>query len=48
MMKANMIELDRLNKETFKDQAHIAEDEEALERFFEDADESRANPNWLR
>jgi hypothetical protein len=47
-IKANIIELDRLNKEVLKYQAQIAENEAVLERISKDAEESKANPDWLK
>ena len=46
-IKASIIEFDQSNKEVLKYQAQIAESEEMLKRIFKDAEESRANPDWL-
>ena len=47
-IKAKIIELDRANKEALKYQAQIAENEEVLERISKDADESMADPEWIK
>lgn len=47
-IKAKIIELDRADKEALKYQAQIAENEEVLERISKDAEESKANPDWLK
>jgi hypothetical protein len=47
-IKAKIIELDRSNQEGLKYRAEIAENEEVLERISKDAEESRANPGWLK
>lgn len=47
-IKAKIIELDRANKEALKYQARIAENDEELERISRDAEESKANPDWLK
>jgi hypothetical protein len=47
-IKAKIIELDESNKEVFKHQAQIAENEEELERISRDAEESMADPDWLK
>jgi hypothetical protein len=46
-IKASIIELDQSNKEVSKYKAQIAENEEMLKRISKDAEESRANPDWL-
>ena len=46
-IKASIIELDQLNREVLKYKAQITENEEMLKRIFKDAEESRANPDWL-
>jgi len=47
-IKAKIIELDRANKEVLDYQSQIAENEEALERISKDAEESKADPEWLK
>jgi hypothetical protein len=47
-IKANIIQLDRSNQEVLKYQGQITENEEVLERISKDADESKANPGWLK
>jgi hypothetical protein len=47
-IKAKIIELDRSNQERLKYQAEIAENEEVLERISKDAEESMADPDWLK
>jgi hypothetical protein len=47
-IKARIIELDRANKEALKYQAGIAENEGVLERISKDAEESKADPDWLK
>jgi hypothetical protein len=47
-IKAKIIELDRANKEVLNYQDQIAENEEVLERISKDAEESMADPEWLR
>jgi hypothetical protein len=47
-IKAKIIELDRANKEALDYQAQIAENEGGLERISKDAEESKANPDWLK
>jgi hypothetical protein len=47
-IKAKLIELDRSNKEVLNYQARIAENERELERISRDAEESMADPDWLK
>jgi len=47
-IKAKIIELDRANKEVLNYQGQIAENEEVLERISKDAEESMADPEWLK
>ena len=47
-IKAKIIELDRADKEALKYRDQIAETEEVLERISKDAEESKANPDWLK
>lgn len=47
-IKAKIIELDRANKEVLNYQAQISENERELERISRDAEESKANPDWLK
>jgi hypothetical protein len=47
-IKAKIIELDRANQEVLNYQAQIAENEEVLERISRDAEESMADPDWLK
>jgi len=47
-IKAKVIELDRSNDEVLKYQVQIAENEEVLERISKDAEESMADPEWLK
>ena len=47
-IKAKIIELDRANQEVLNYRNEIAENEEALERISKDAEESKANPGWLK
>jgi len=47
-IKAKIIELDRANKEALDYRAQIAEDEGVLERISKDAEESMADPDWLK
>jgi len=47
-IKAKIIELDRANKEVLDYQSQIAENEEVLERISKDAEESKADPEWLK
>ena len=47
-IKAKIIELDRSNQERLKYRAEIAENEEVLERISKDAEESKADPDWLK
>jgi hypothetical protein len=47
-IKAKIIELDRANKEALKYRAQIAENDEVLERISKDAEESKADPDWLK
>ena len=47
-IKAKIIELDRANKEALKYRAEIVENEEVLERISKDAEESKADPDWLK
>jgi hypothetical protein len=46
--KTNIIELDRLKEEMFKYGGQIAEANEALEKILKEAQEAKANPDWLR
>jgi len=47
-IKAKIIELDRSNQELLKCRAEIAENDEELERISRDAEESKADPDWLK
>jgi len=47
-IKAKIIELDRANKEALNYQAQVAENERGLERISKDAEESMADPEWLK
>jgi len=47
-IKAKIIELDRANKEVLNYQAQVAENERGLERISKDAEESMADPEWLK
>ena len=47
-IKAKIIELDRANKEVLNYQAQISENERELERISRDAEESKADPDWLK
>jgi hypothetical protein len=47
-IKAKIIELDRANKEVLNYQAQMGENERELERISKDADESMADPHWLK
>lgn len=47
-IKAKIIELDRANQEALKYQSQIAGNEEVLERISKDAEESQADPEWLK
>ncbi len=47
-IKAKIIELDRANQEALKYQSQIAENDEVLERISKDAEESQADPEWLK
>jgi hypothetical protein len=47
-IKAKIIELDRANKEALDYQAQISENEGVLERISKDAEESMADPDWLK
>jgi hypothetical protein len=47
-IKAKIIEFDRANKEALKYRSQIAENEEVLERISKDAEESKADPEWLK
>jgi len=47
-IKAKIIELDRANKEVLNYQAQVAENERGLERISTDAEESMADPDWLK
>ena len=47
-IKAKIIELDRANKEALKYRAEIVENERELERISKDAEESKADPDWLK
>jgi hypothetical protein len=46
--KFNIIELDRLKEEMSKYQAEIAEATEMLNRISKEAEEAKANPDWLK
>jgi dephospho-CoA kinase len=46
--KTNIIELDRLKEEMFKYGDQIAEANEALEKISKEAQESKANLDWLK
>jgi hypothetical protein len=46
--KWDVMELNRLNEEKKKYEAQIAEANEMLEKLSREADESKANPNWLK
>jgi len=46
--KMNIIELDRLKDEMTKYQAQIAEAKEMLEKLSKEAEDSKANPEWLK
>jgi len=45
--KMDIIELDRLNEERRKYQAQITEANEALKKITKEAEEAKANPDWL-
>jgi len=45
--KLNIIELDRLKEEMIKHADQIAEAKEALEKISKEAQEEKANPDWL-
>ena len=47
-IKADIIELDRLNQKVLKYQAEISQTEGVLESISKDADESKADPDWLK
>jgi len=47
-IKAKIIELDRANKEVLNYQAQMGENERELERISRDAEESMADPDWLK
>jgi hypothetical protein len=47
-IKAKIIKLDRANKEALKYQDEIAKNDEELERISRDAEESMADPDWLK
>lgn len=47
-IKAKIIESDRANKEALDYRAEIAENERELERISRDAEESKADPDWLK
>jgi hypothetical protein len=47
-IKAKIIKLDRANKEALKYQDEIAKSDEELERISRDAEESMADPDWLK
>jgi hypothetical protein len=47
-IKAKIIELDRANKEALDYQSQISENEGVLERISKDAEESMADPDWLK
>jgi len=46
--KWDVMELNRLNEEKKKYEAQIAEANEMLEKLSKEADESKANPDWLK
>jgi hypothetical protein len=47
-IKTKIIELDRSNKEVLKYGGQMAENEEVLGRISKDAEESKADPDWLK
>jgi len=47
-IKTKVIELDRSNQEVLKNQSEIADTEEVLGRISKDAEESMADPEWLK
>jgi len=47
-IKAKILELDWANEDVLKYQDGIAENEEVLERISKDAEESRADPEWIK
>lgn len=47
-IKARIIELDRANKEALNYQTQIGENDRELERISRDAEESMADPDWLK
>jgi hypothetical protein len=47
-IKAKIIQLDRANKEALDYRAEIAENEQELERISRDAEESMADPEWIK
>ena len=46
--KMNIIELDRLKEDRMKYEAQIAEANEMLRKLSKEAEESKANPEWLK
>ena len=46
--KSSIIELDRLKEEMDKYQADISEADEMLSKIFKEAEEAKANPDWLK
>jgi len=46
--KMGITELHRLNEEVKKYEAQIAEAKEMLEKFSKEAEETKANPDWLK
>lgn len=46
--KWDVMELNRLNEEKKKYEAQVAEANEMLEKLSKEADESKANPDWLK
>lgn len=47
-IKAKILELDRANQEALKYLSQIAENEEVTERILKDAEESGADPEWVK
>jgi len=46
--RANVLEIDRLKEEMVKYEAQIAEAKEQLEKLSKEAEQSKANPEWVR
>ena len=46
--KMNMVEMDKLKEEKAKYKAHIDETNEMLRKLSKEAEESKANPDWLK